>query len=200
MDVKRSVGFWFWYRSPVDGSSTRTQAQRRERTRAALIAAARRCLPSWATPAQHVKHRRACRRYPRCDVPPLRVERGAVSRQSSRSSRSSSAMPSPKSAMASNDPIEQLRLGARAFLDAAGQARCVASCCSMRQRCCRWMCGDGSPSIRPRAGPRGIASRRRRRAARRRPGRRVGAGRDGGAARGGNCHCRRRLIPPGCTA
>ena len=125
MGVKRSVGsgsgggLGGGSGSPITGSSTRTQAQRRERTRAALIAAAR-------TMFAELGYAGAARE----DI----VERAGVTRGAMYHHFTSKealfqavfevvegelCTAIAKSAMASNDPVEQLRLGARAFLDAA---------------------------------------------------------------------------------
>ncbi len=119
MDVKRSVGSGSGTGSPVDGSSTRTQAQRRERTRAALIAAARAMFAELGyagTAREDIVER-------------VGVTRGAMYHHFASKEALFQAVfevvevelcnAIAKSAMASNDPIEQLRLGARAFLDAA---------------------------------------------------------------------------------
>jgi len=115
MIVKRSAGNG----SPIKGSPTRTQAQRRERTRTALIAAARAMFAElgYAAAAREDIVERAG------------VTRGAMYHHFNSKEALFQAVfedveaelceAIAKSAMASNDPIEQLRLGARAFLDAA---------------------------------------------------------------------------------
>lgn len=105
--------------SSADGLPPRTQAQRRERTRASLITAARAMFAELGYAAAG-----------REDI----VERAGVTRGAMYHHFSSKEAlfqavfevvegelceAIAKSAMASKDPIEQLRLGARAFLDAA---------------------------------------------------------------------------------
>jgi AcrR family transcriptional regulator len=105
--------------SSVDGAPPRTQAQRRERTRAALISAARAMFAElgYASASREDIVERAG------------VTRGAMYHHFSSKEALFQAVfevvegelceAIAKSAMASKDPIEQLRLGARAFLDAA---------------------------------------------------------------------------------